>query len=278
MAAESKVFALSLISHTNVGKTTLARTLLRRDVGEVRDEPHVTLDAQRYLLLEAPTGQRIELWDTPGFGDSVRLARRLAGRSNPIGWFLAEIWDRFRDRPFWSSQHAIRNVLEDADVVLYLVNAAEAPEDVGYLDAELQVLALLGKPVVVLLNQLGPPQAPEREHAEIERWQQRTHAATQVRAVLAFDAFARCWVQEDTLLAAVAASLPPARRADFDVLRAAWRSRSFATWRAAMEVLAERLARAALDAEVVRTDGWTDRLHSIGAALGLRREASAVGA
>ena len=28
---------LSLISHTNAGKTTLARTLLGRDVGEVRD-------------------------------------------------------------------------------------------------------------------------------------------------------------------------------------------------------------------------------------------------
>jgi predicted GTPase len=28
---------LSLVSHTNVGKTTLARTLLGRDVGEVRD-------------------------------------------------------------------------------------------------------------------------------------------------------------------------------------------------------------------------------------------------
>ena len=33
---------LSLISHTNIGKTTLARTLLRQDVGEVRDAPHVT--------------------------------------------------------------------------------------------------------------------------------------------------------------------------------------------------------------------------------------------
>jgi len=33
---------LSLISHTNVGKTTLARTLLRRDVGQVLDQPHVT--------------------------------------------------------------------------------------------------------------------------------------------------------------------------------------------------------------------------------------------
>jgi 50S ribosome-binding GTPase/Domain of unknown function (DUF3482) len=269
---DSKVFALSLISHTNVGKTTLARTLLRRDVGEVRDEAHVTLEAQRYLLLETPAGERIELWDTPGFGDSVRLARRLAGRSNPIGWFVAEIWDRFRDRAFWSSQRAIRNVLEDADVVLYLVNAAEAPADVGYLDAELQVLALLGKPVVVLLNQMGPPQAPERETAEVERWQQRMHAAAHVHTVLAFDAFARCWVQEDALLAAVAATLPQARREGFDRLRAAWRERNLATWRAAMEILAERLARAALDREVVRADGWTGRLRSVGAALGLRRD------
>ena len=39
--------ALSLISHTNAGKTTLARTLLGRDIGEVRDAPHVTLDATR---------------------------------------------------------------------------------------------------------------------------------------------------------------------------------------------------------------------------------------
>ena len=33
----------ALISHTNNGKTTLARTLLGLDVGEVRDAAHVTL-------------------------------------------------------------------------------------------------------------------------------------------------------------------------------------------------------------------------------------------
>ena len=30
---------LSLVSHTNIGKTALARTLLNQDVGEVRDAP-----------------------------------------------------------------------------------------------------------------------------------------------------------------------------------------------------------------------------------------------
>ena len=45
--------ALSLISHTNVGKTALARTLLGRDVGEVRDEAHVTATADRYPMVES---------------------------------------------------------------------------------------------------------------------------------------------------------------------------------------------------------------------------------
>ena len=44
---------LSLISHTNVGKTTLARTLLRRDVGEVMDQAHVTEEAEAFTLIEA---------------------------------------------------------------------------------------------------------------------------------------------------------------------------------------------------------------------------------
>lgn len=267
--------ALSLVSHTNVGKTTLARTLLGRDIGEVRDEAHVTLEAERHTLIEATSGERLELWDTPGFGDSVRLAKRLAQAGNPIGWFLGEVWDRYRDRAFWSSQRAVRNVLEEADAVLYLVNASEAPEDAGYLDAELQVLALAGKPVVVLLNQLGPPQTAATEGMEVQRWRERMSGAACVREVLALDAFARCWVQEGRLFNAVAAALPPARQPAFMVLRAAWQARGEATWKAALEVLAERLARAALDREPVHESGLTGRLKEVGAALGLRREGEA---
>ena len=43
---------ISLVSHTNAGKTTLARTLLGRDVGEVRDAPHVTEFADAHVLVE----------------------------------------------------------------------------------------------------------------------------------------------------------------------------------------------------------------------------------
>jgi predicted GTPase len=54
---------LSLISHTNVGKTTLARTLLRQDVGEVRDAPHVTAENAVFIMLESE-GDVLRLWDT----------------------------------------------------------------------------------------------------------------------------------------------------------------------------------------------------------------------
>lgn len=266
--------ALSLVAHTNVGKTTLARTLLRRDIGEVRDEAHVTLAAERHTLVEAPTGERLELWDTPGFGDSVRLAERLRRATNPVGWFLNEVWDRLRDRALWSSQRAVRNVIEQADLVLYLVNATEQPADAGYVDAELAVLDLLGKPTIVLLNQTGPPRPPAEEAVELQRWRDHCRGHAVVRAVLALDAFARCWVQEAVLQRAVADVLPAAARATFAPLQAAWTARLQATWHDSMQVLAAQLTAAALDREVVRGAGWTGRVRELGAALGLRLDAS----
>ena len=139
--------ALSLVSHTNAGKTTLARTLLGRDIGEVRDAPHVTEHASVHTLLALPDGSSLQLWDTPGFGDSPRLARRMRQQGQPVGWFLSQVWDRLRDRPFWASQQALRNVREQADLVLYLVNAAESPEAAGYVAPEMELLAWVGKPV-----------------------------------------------------------------------------------------------------------------------------------
>ena len=268
-------FSLSLISHTNVGKTTLARTLLRRDIGEVRDEAHVTQHAGRELMIESEAGDRLELWDTPGFGDSQRLARRLAASGQPIGWFLAQVWDRFRDRAFWLAQRALRHVLDESDVVLYLVNAAEHPDDANYVDPELQILTLIGKPVLVLLNQTGPPRRASEEAAEVDRWRGRTRRHGCVREVLVFDAFARCWVAEAVLLRAVAPLLDPNRHAAFERLQQAWVARNHGTWQACMAVIVQRLVHAAADREVVAQGGLPGRVRELGAALGLRSEGHA---
>ncbi len=263
--------SLSLVSHTNVGKTTLARTLLGRDVGEVRDAAHVTEAAEAQCLVRTDAGERLLLWDTPGFGDSQRLARRLAQAGKPLGWFLSEVWDRWRDRPFWASQRVLKHVLAECELVLYLVNSAEAPEDAGYLDAELQVLALLKRPVVALLNQLGEATGSESAAAAdalAARWTARLHAAPVVRAVLPLDAFTRCWVQEGVLWQQVAPLLPAPRQPLFERLRAAWLARQMAQWQAAMAELAQRLTHAALDRQRLPDDGWRAPLKSLGARLG----------
>ena len=264
-ASAPATVSLSLVSHTNAGKTTLARTLLGRDVGEVRDEAHVTEQAESHGLVDSPAGDRLLLWDTPGFGDSQRLASRLQAAGSPLGWLLTQVWDRWRDRPFWASQQAIRHVLAQTDLALYLVNAAEAPEDAAYVAAELQVLALLHKPVIVLLNQLGPPAA---EDQQVQRWQAHLAGLGGIHSVLALDAFARCWLQEAMLLQAVAAALPEARRAAMARLQEAWALQQRQTWQAAIDLLSARLLRAALDRQPLPATQWAAPLRGLGQALG----------
>jgi 50S ribosome-binding GTPase/Domain of unknown function (DUF3482) len=261
--------SLSLVSHTNAGKTTLARTLLARDVGEVRDAPHVTEFAEDHPLITTPQGDTLTLWDTPGFGDSVRLVKRLRGGGNPVGWFLSEVWDRFRDRAFYASQQAMRNVRERADVVLYLVNASETPESAGYIEPEMQLLEWMGKPVIVLLNQLGPPREPAEEAAELQRWRDHLARYTQVRDLMPMDAFARCWVQEAQLLAQVQAALPADKQAAMEHLREAWRLRRLASFDASMDELAQSLVRiAAMREAMPEASGMRGTLRQIGAAVG----------
>ncbi|MBL8541957.1 MAG: GTPase domain-containing protein, partial [Betaproteobacteria bacterium] len=270
MSGEAVFIELSLVSHTNAGKTTLARTLLGHDVGEVRDEPHVTVVAEPHVMIEDAAGDVLRLWDTPGFGDSVRLAKRLRQQGNPIGWFLSEIWDRWRDRPFWSSQQAIRNVRETADIVLYLVNAAEDPQDAGYVTPEMQILEWIGKPVLVLLNQIGEPRPSAEEAAEQARWQNHLAHYRFVRGILTLDAFARCWVQEVALLRAVGAILPQSKQAACRRLEQAWQERRMAAFEASTAALAEQLARTACDRERLEEDGIGSTLREVGRAIGLR--------
>jgi len=258
--------ALSLVSHTNVGKTTLARTLLARDVGEVRDAPHVTEFVDAHRLIETTAGDRLLLWDTPGFGDSVRLLRRMRQSGNPVGWFLAEVWDRWRDRGFWASQQVLRHVQRDSDVVLYLVNAGEP--DAGWLAPEMELLAWVGKPVLVLLNQLGAPREVDAEAAELESWRERLARWPLVREVLPLDAFARCWVHEQRLLGAVERVLEGDAAAAMARLAGAWMAEREATFEAALAVLADGLAQAALAREWLdEGGGFPERLRQIGARL-----------
>jgi hypothetical protein len=219
-AAHHRV-TLSLISHTNAGKTTLARTLLRNDVGEVRDAPHVTQFNESHTLIREGSYE-LRLWDTPGFGDTARLLKRLKQQDKPLLWFISQAWDRMTDKPLWCSQQALRNVREEADVILYLVNAAEAPADATYVAHEMEILSWVKKPVLVLLNQTGPARPMAEELVEVKAWSSALRSYDCVKSVLQLDAFTSCWVQEDTLMSQLHGLLNEEKKASFIPLQKAW--------------------------------------------------------
>lgn len=263
---------LSLVSHTNIGKTTLARTLLMRDVGEIADRAHVTETTDDYLLARGQDGSELILWDTPGFGNSVALAKRLEGRSNPLGWFLSEVWDRFTNKSFWLDQKAVRHIRDISSVVLYLVNIAETPDKTPYIQAEMQILSWIGKPVIVLLNQMGKPQAPDIEHAQVEAWKTALKPWPFVKKVLAMDAFARCWVQEEMLFNAVGDVLPAEDEAAYKVLQSVWRRGRQAAYANSIEAMARHLQQAVSAHVSLPTPTLRERAVSVGRRLGLFRD------
>ena len=255
MSAEKSQIALSLISHTNIGKTTLARTLLRKDIGLVADRAHVTLENQKYTVLETEAGESLQLWDTPGFPNCQKILSRLQGAKNPIVRILTEVWDRFRDRPSWCAQQAVLNVQQEADVVLYLVNAAEEPSMAGYIGPELQLLEWIGKPVIVLLNQTGPPKDREDQECLERPWKEYFVRYGFVRGVHSLDAFSRCWVQEGILFETIRSMLPAQDRQLMDRLFNVWQNTNLDVFYAAMEQWAVLVSCAARSRVMTSGDG-----------------------
>lgn len=261
---------LSLVSHTNIGKTTLARTLLGRDIGEVADRPHVTETNDDYVLIRASDGcSELVLWDTPGFGDSVRLAKRLEGRANPIGWFMSEVWDRMSNKALWLNQRALKHVRDTSSVVLYLVNASESPQACSYIAAEMQILSWIGKPVIVLLNQMGKPREQDVEEAELKRWQDYMGQYPLVKNVLPMDAFARCWVQEFALFDAIANVLSDEQKVTFEALREAWSRQRRAVYSTSIAAIADYMTQLAVDHEELSNYSLTEQVKDWGRRLGV---------
>ena len=119
------------------------------------------------------------------------------------------------------------------------------------MDSELQILAWIGKPVLLLLNQSGPPRPRAAEAADEARWSRRLAAHVASGTILTLDAFARCWVQEDRLLGAAADLVAAAKREEMARLRGAWRARNLEVFSESMRILAGHVAQIAGDRELV---------------------------
>lgn len=187
---------IMLVSHTNVGKTTLIRTLLGQDVGEVLDAPDVTSAVTSYDLVINTRGEVLRLWDTPGFGDSFRLAKRLQQKYWWWAWVVREVWDRYKNPRLWRGQRVAMDIKARADVVLYLVNSVERPVDAIYVAPEIEVLTWIGKPILTILNQINNSKISDKDIAVIDEWRSALAVIPAIARVLVLDSHTRCWIQE----------------------------------------------------------------------------------
>ncbi len=145
---------VAVVGHTNTGKTSLMRTLMRDvDFGEVSDRPAVTRDVEA-AVLQAGGRPALELFDTPGLEDSIGLLELLDERRGDRRLDGIDVIREFLDTDeahdaFRQESKAIRQVL-DGDLALYVIDARERVR--GKHRDELEILGRCARPVVPVLN------------------------------------------------------------------------------------------------------------------------------
>jgi len=255
-----------LVAHTNVGKTTLIRTLLGRDVGEIIDWPNVTQSPTPYDLVVNANAGALRLWDTPGFGDSFRLAQRLRQKHRWIAWAVRELWDRTFNKKLWRFQRLAIDLRERASVILYPVNLQERPVDAVYVAPELEVLAWVGKPVLAILNQGGGRQSNASAEDRVKEWGDHLSSAPAVHGVVNLDAYTRCWVQELTLFTEIGQVLPDEQRAAYTRLAALLGQTYADRFDESVTAIADYLLRVAGD-KVELEAGWFEGIKDVWGSL-----------
>src|SRR3982751_2546369 len=133
---------LAVVGHTNVGKTSLLRTLTR-DVGfgEVSHRPSTTRHVEG-ARLSVDGEPLLDLFDTPRL---ERPGERLDGPAR-----LARFLEGSEARQRFEQEAKVLRQLLASDAGLYVIDARE-PVLAKYRD-ELEVLASCGKPLLPVLN------------------------------------------------------------------------------------------------------------------------------
>ncbi|RRD05643.1 DUF3482 domain-containing protein [Pseudomonas syringae] len=168
-ADSTRAIKLAVVGHTNVGKTSLLRTLTG-DVsfGEVSHRPSTTRHVEGARL--CVDGEAlVELYDTPGLEDAIALLDYLERLDRPGERLdgparLTRFLEGSEARQRFEQEAKVMRQLLDSDAGLYVIDARE-PVLAKYRD-ELAVLASCGKPLLPVLNFVSAQQHREPEWRE----------------------------------------------------------------------------------------------------------------
>jgi len=155
LMVESNLIRIAVVGHTNVGKTSLLRTLTRnRRFGEVADEPGTTRHVEAAkVMLNAQAA--LEWYDTPGLEDSIGLRDRVdAIESRGVRLDGPDRIERFLKESkglalFEQEQRVLAQVLQ-SDAMLYVVDARDAVLE-KHRD-EIHLLQSCARPLLPVFN------------------------------------------------------------------------------------------------------------------------------
>lgn len=140
---------LAVVGHTNTGKTSLMRTLLRdTQFGEVKNAAATTRHVEA-----AQIGEWVQLYDTPGLEDAGGvldwLEENTSAQADGIERIAFFLNDTVAQNEFSQEAKVLRQLL-NSDMALYVVDARE-PVLPKYKD-ELQILSWCAKPIMPVFN------------------------------------------------------------------------------------------------------------------------------
>ena len=138
----SQNISIAVVGHTNTGKTTLIRTLMKTSIGEVGDSANVTKKGQSYFF----EGLQATFIDTPGFQYASNVMMFLDSLNENPEFKIPQSWQE----KMVYDMNAIASI-ESSDLVLYVASLSVVPDD-SYKD-EIAIIKKKCSKVVAVINQ-----------------------------------------------------------------------------------------------------------------------------
>lgn len=242
--------AIAVVGHTNAGKTSLLRTLTRKQsFGEVSDRPGTTRHVEA-IALQVQGQPALRFFDTPGLEDSVALwdylQSAVSGADRParVRAFLQGPEAR---ASFEQEAKVLRQLLE-VDAAFYVIDCRE-PVLPKYR-AEIEILNSCARPVMPVLNFV-------RDAASRAAEWQALLAASGLHAQVHFDAVAP-FVGAAQQLYLDLATLLPAQRARLQAVADALAGEALQRRRASSRAIADLLVRLAALRRPIEEEIYSD--------------------
>lgn len=229
---------VAVVGHTNTGKTSLIRTLLRDDrFGEINDLAGTTRSVEKSVIFSGDN-EALTLFDTPGFEDSSALLQALEDLAktvqakSPVDLLRVFISQEDKFPEFAQETKVLRQAI-NSDVLLYIIDVREPL--LGKYRDEIEILSKAGKPIIPVFNFIAG------NRAALTRWREQM-AHFNLHAALEFDTVAFDFEAEKRLYQKLQSLLEPryaALQSLIDYRQMVWKSLTHAAAQRIFQLLTE---------------------------------------